>query len=258
MNVTRLDLRNGGNSLPTTLAYMFAVHYVVGKRVLDAGTGYGYGAAVLAASGASSVLAVDIDPGVIAAAKAAYSSDNLHFEVADCEKLDDISSRFDIVCNFENIEHLRHPPAFLQAVGRLLTPSGVLLCSTPDRAAMPPFKDDKPVNQYHVNEWYTHEFVTLLAEYFDEIQMYSQVRSGPANLRRNGAEELQRFFRENPGLKAYRLLCRLVGRGAFTPAAYRVATPDPSDFPIYPRAIAKLFGHGWCNFAVCRLPRSTV
>ena len=46
---------------PPPCAYMFAVHYVVGKRVLDAGTGYGYGAAVLAASGASSVLAVDID-----------------------------------------------------------------------------------------------------------------------------------------------------------------------------------------------------
>jgi glycosyltransferase involved in cell wall biosynthesis len=33
---------------------------------------------------------------------------------------------------------------------------------------------------------------------------------------------------------------------------------DPDEFPIYPQAVAKLFGHTWCNLAVCRLSRSTV
>jgi len=70
---------------------LFAVQYVAGKRVLDAGTGYGCGAAVLAASGTSAVLAVDIDPVVVAAVAAAYPSTNLSFQVADCEALNDIS-----------------------------------------------------------------------------------------------------------------------------------------------------------------------
>jgi len=28
---------------------------------------------------------------------------------------------------------------------------------------------------------------------------------------------------------------------------------NPNDLPICPQAVAKLFGHTWCNFAVCRL-----
>ncbi len=33
---------------------------------------------------------------------------------------------------------------------------------------------------------------------------------------------------------------------------------DLDEFPIYPQAVAKLFGHDWCNLDVRRLSRSTV
>jgi predicted nicotinamide N-methyase len=42
--------------------YHFALPFVQGKTVLDAGSGGGYGAAYLAEHGASSVIAVDVDP----------------------------------------------------------------------------------------------------------------------------------------------------------------------------------------------------
>ena len=42
--------------------YMFAAALARGRRVLDAGCGAGYGAALLASSGAHSVTAIDIAP----------------------------------------------------------------------------------------------------------------------------------------------------------------------------------------------------
>jgi SAM-dependent methyltransferase len=238
--------------------YLFAIQYVTGRRVLDAGTGYGYGAAILAASGATAVFAIDIDPNVVCYGRRAYQLPNLTIEVDDCEHLDKAQGAFDVIINFENIEHLKDPRAFLRAAARLFARDGILLCSTPDRAAMAPFVNAKPANPYHVNEWYTDEFGALLREFFNEVQIYAQVRSVPAELRQNGAEEVQRFLRENIALKGYRFLSRLVGRRPFTPSAYLIGTPDPSDFPIYPHAIAKLFGKMWCNIAICRQPRATV
>src|SRR4051794_10831843 len=100
--------------------YQFAVSYAAGKCVLDAGTGFGYGAALLAAQGAYRVTGVDLDPGVIAAAQESYRLPNLAFHVDDCERLDNIRAPINLVVNFENIEHLKDPSAFLKAVVRLL------------------------------------------------------------------------------------------------------------------------------------------
>jgi len=48
--------------------YLYAAPLVAGRRVLDAGTGPGYGAALLKDAGASHVQAVDIDPATIGGA----------------------------------------------------------------------------------------------------------------------------------------------------------------------------------------------
>ena len=44
--------------------YLFAVEFARGRRVLDCGTGFGYGARLLRTCGASSVVAVDLDAAV--------------------------------------------------------------------------------------------------------------------------------------------------------------------------------------------------
>jgi glycosyltransferase involved in cell wall biosynthesis len=168
--------------------YLFAVSFARGKRVLDAGTGYGYGAAILRASGASEVLGVDIDPAVVASARAAHSSSGLSYLADDCERLDQVPGPFDLICSFENIEHLKDPRGFLRAAARRLGPDGILVCSTPDRAATPPFVDGRPANPFHVNEWSADEFAALLGESFGRIEMLAQVRSGAAEVRRATAE----------------------------------------------------------------------
>ena len=62
------------------------------------------------------------------------SFDGLEYLVDDCESLANVRGPFDMICNFENIEHLRKPEAFLAAASRLLSSDGVMFCSWPERS----------------------------------------------------------------------------------------------------------------------------
>ncbi len=48
--------------------YRFAAYFAPARRVLDAGSGEGYGTAILAAAGAASVVGLDVDDEVVSAA----------------------------------------------------------------------------------------------------------------------------------------------------------------------------------------------
>src|SRR3954463_16823519 len=92
--------------------YLHALEFTRKGRVLDAGTGPGYGAALIQSAGARGVQAVDIDAETIEQARVTYRVDGLSFMVDDCEKLEMVSGPFDVICSFENIEHLVHPENF--------------------------------------------------------------------------------------------------------------------------------------------------
>jgi protein-L-isoaspartate O-methyltransferase len=64
--------------------YYHAAGMVEGRRVLDAGTGPGYGAALLKASGAAEVEAIDFDEGTIRSAEREYGSAGVRFILDDC------------------------------------------------------------------------------------------------------------------------------------------------------------------------------
>ena len=112
MTYERLSLKN--ESLISSYAehlqrYELALGYCRGKRILDAGCGTGYGSYFLAANGAKSVLALDISDEALAEAKQSYQLDNLRFECRDVEMLGEdptLLGQFDVVVNFENLEHL--------------------------------------------------------------------------------------------------------------------------------------------------------
>src|SRR5690242_18745766 len=91
---------------PHLARYLFAVDYARGRRVLDAGTGSGYGAALLKMHGADSVRAIDIDAETIRQAEERFALEGVTFAVDDCETLAQTAGPFDLICNFENIEHL--------------------------------------------------------------------------------------------------------------------------------------------------------
>src|SRR5260370_2700713 len=79
--------------------YRFAEQFCVGKRVLDAGCGIGYGSHHLAINGAKMVRAVDISPDAISEASGLFARNNLSFQQADVHEYRDLPDRYDAIVN---------------------------------------------------------------------------------------------------------------------------------------------------------------
>jgi SAM-dependent methyltransferase len=240
--------------------YLFACTLSPGKRVLDAGAGAGYGSALLAAQSAGAAadtVAIDIDAGTVDAARRQFGGERLTFLVDGCETLAAVRGPFDLIVNFENIEHLRKPDAFLAAACRQLAPGGALLVSTPDRANAPPFKNGKPDNPFHVTEWYRDEFAALLAQYFKVVDLRVQVESHGFAARREAVEALRQALAwANPvGTFLWRKLAR-TGTNRSWRAMESLAAATMADFPIVAPALAPVWGKSYYHFAICREPRT--
>jgi SAM-dependent methyltransferase len=146
--------------------YRFAAHLAPARRVLDAGSGDGYGTAMLAAAGAASATGIDIDEESIAHAAKRYGP---MFQQADASALPFEDASFDLVVCFETIEHLDDDAAALREFRRVLVPEGLLIISTPNR-------DEYLVaNEFHKREYSPTEFDSLLSAHFDErMWLYQQ------------------------------------------------------------------------------------
>ena len=244
---------------PSHLArYLFVAEHVRGKRVLDAGTGTGYGALVLKMAGATEVQGIDIDPAAIEQAKGRFQFEGLNYQVDDCEKLANVQGPFDVICNFENIEHLNRPEAFLENAARLLSDDGVLFCSTPDRAASE-WEADRPNNPFHTVEWYREEFEAVLAKHFDDIDIKVQVEYRSVSLKREAMYSLMHhltYLWASPLVRLSRAVGKLVGHKSPTwDLLPRLAATTPGDYAIVPQPVAALLGFSYAQFAFCRKPR---
>ncbi|MCE9553384.1 MAG: methyltransferase domain-containing protein [Planctomycetes bacterium] len=234
--------------------YLKASEFASGRRVLDAGCGTGYGASLLKMAGAEEVVGVDIDPETIHSANCQFADAAVKFLVDDCEKLQQVSGPFGLICCFESIEHLAHPERFLRRAGELLSHDGVLLVSTPDRAATPPFVDGRPRNPFHIYEWYRQEFEALLAAHYSNVEMRVQVESVALSGRLQAVRTLrQGLMWSNPlSILLWRKwpLARRENRSWKKLSG--LAAPAISDYPIVPLALAPIFGTPWVHFAICR------
>lgn len=86
---------------------------------------------------------------------------NCHFKVDD--------GYFDIVCWYENIEHVKSQfiEPIMAEVARVLSPEGVLLCSTPNSLG----SNDK-LPKDHVYEWSYDDLLGLMSKYFNTVDTY--------------------------------------------------------------------------------------
>ena len=153
--------------------YLFALRYAHGKRVLDLGSGEGYGAALLA-SVARTVTGVDIDAEAVEHARSTYGAEALRYEQASADDLSGFDDdAFDVVTCFEVIEHVEAQDRVLAETRRVLAPDGILLCSTPEREAYR-VKTGR-INPFHVRELDRAEFERLLSAQFEQLALWSQV-----------------------------------------------------------------------------------
>ena len=111
--------------------YAYATRFVAGKRVLDLGSGEGYGASILART-ASSVIGFDVDLETVSHAQRKYSRPNLDFVAASAVQLPSVDP-VDVVVCFETLEHIDDQEGLVREAKRILTAEGMLIISTPDK-----------------------------------------------------------------------------------------------------------------------------
>jgi len=233
------------------VAYQFAQECVRDKTVLDAGCGDGYGTDLLART-ATRALGVDRAADTIALAAQRYRRPNLAYRACALQRLTDLGEQFDVVCNFQVIEHLTDPRAFLEQVRQVLRPGGCLIVTTPNRV------NSFVENPYHVHEYLADELAAVLRGTFAAVDMrgvcgnervmaFERARGQHANsILRLDPLGLRRLLPRRLIEWAYPRLAKLVRRN-IAQADASTATISPADFEI--RADA---GNSLDLLALCR------
>jgi len=210
-------------------AYRFARTHAAGRRVLDAGCGEGYGAALLAEV-AAGVVAVD-RPEAVQVAAARHRMPGLAFRAFDLARLEALGERFDLAVSFQVIEHLPDPAGFLAA---LVACSDAQVVTTPNRLM------SVSENPYHLREWTAPELLALAAPIVPDARLLGVHGSaGVLAWERARGEQVRRLLAWDPlGLRrllpatvvqrAFPRLARLVRR-RLTGAASAIG---PDDFTI--------------------------
>lgn len=154
--------------------YVFAASWAQDRLILDVACGTGYGVHDLMKRGAIGAVGVDISLEALNYAQYRFGEDSrVSFVCADGTRLPCVDSVFDVVVSFETIEHIRHHGRFLSECRRVLKNDGLFICSTPNRRVFSP-NIDKPLNQFHLKEFWPEEFHRLLSRYFVDISLYGQ------------------------------------------------------------------------------------
>jgi SAM-dependent methyltransferase len=157
--------------------YHWCSQYVRGLSVLDVGSGHGYGASYLAST-AKQVIGIDIDDKAIRFAQGHYSQPNLRFLLFDIAETNDTQAKFvsDALVSFEVIEHVQNTEGFLRFLLMNSRRGASVFLSTPNKLFTQQFyKHGKPLNPWHVHEFYPMELSQLLNTYFDIAGCYSLV-----------------------------------------------------------------------------------
>jgi O-antigen biosynthesis protein len=212
--------------------YMWASRIVAGKRVLDLGSGEGFGAAILADT-ASEVVGIDVDERTIEHAQLNWSTESVSFLQGSALDLSALETgSFGAVVAFEIIEHLGDQSRMLAEVERVLAGDGLLIISTPDRRIYSEASGQE--NPFHERELSSDEFSALLRDTFANVAMWGQRAITGSHM--NALERLEEprgeatseFFLERAGDE---------WRAAGAPAAlYLVALASNGPLPVVPGA----------------------
>ncbi len=152
--------------------YLWAARIVGGRKVLDLGSGEGFGAAILAES-AERVVGVDLDERTVEHSKLNYAATNLEFHVGTAIDLSPYETgSFGAVVAFEIIEHVQEQEQVLAEVVRVLADDGILVISTPDRRLYSEVGGQH--NPFHERELGSEEFVELLGTNFPHVATWGQ------------------------------------------------------------------------------------
>lgn len=152
--------------------YRFALRWARGGRVLDAGSGAGYGSAYLLEHGARSVLGVDVSDTAVAFSREVFGAPRLEFRAMAVEEVGALESRtFDFIFCSNVLEHVPAVSRFLRGACRVLAPGGTML------VAVPPITNDalraaNLGNPHHLNIWSPRQWHHVLGSYFAQVSCF--------------------------------------------------------------------------------------
>ena len=147
--------------------YVFANHWTKGKTVIDAATGKGYGAGLLLALGAKSVVGIDIDKDGVEEATQRMASPHCIYKYADIFNLQKAykENEFDVCTSIETFEHL--PPErideYLQALKHVTKET--IIITTPRRKTEVWKYQEGSTHLYEYDSW---EMMDILDRNFGE------------------------------------------------------------------------------------------
>jgi len=134
-----------------------------GAVVVEAGSGEGYGAALLRDVGARVVVALEYDEAAVRHARSTYSA--VGTTRANLAAMPLGAGSADVLVSLQVVEHLWDLPGFLHDCAEVLRPGGVAVVSTPNRPVFSPGlgRGEKPTNPFHVEELDAEQLHDLLA-----------------------------------------------------------------------------------------------
>lgn len=158
--------------------YVFALRFVVNRKVVDIACGAGYGMSLLS-SVAKSVKGVDIHRKTLEWARANnYFYCPVTFKQLDVDK-NRVDGRFHCAVSFETIEHLNKPEVLIRNVKKALDRSGVFVFSVPI---------NEPFNPLHKRSYSWESINKLIGSNFSRyVKWYSQTQEGIFKGRRRRA-----------------------------------------------------------------------
>jgi SAM-dependent methyltransferase len=149
----------------------FAARVDPGARVLDLACGDGYGSAVLAARGCTTI-GLDLDGPLLAESARKYRGAT--FVAGSALRLPFADESFDAVGALQVIEHLVETDDLLREIARVLRPGGSLYVTTPNIDKLPATAS-KEFNPHHLRDFTPAELRADLSRYFVDVELYGQM-----------------------------------------------------------------------------------
>jgi len=154
------------------------------RSIVDAGSGEGYGAALLAranesAGSSAAVIGLELDAG--AAQHATRNYDRISVVRSNLDALPVATSSIGLLVSLQVVEHLWDLAGFLAQCRRVLDDAGVAVISTPNRLTFSPGlgRGQRPTNPFHVEEFDVDQVRDLLlAAGFSAVRCYG-LHHGP-------------------------------------------------------------------------------
>ncbi len=150
--------------------YRYFSKFVQGKRILEIGSGTGYGANYLSEF-ATDIVSIDVSPSANTFCRDHATSDRIDFQLHDLSAQPIVGESFPVIVSSNAFEHIAAIDKLLENCSRILLPDGLMLIAVPPVNSPEAFAENFR-NPFHVNNLTPTNWYAKLSRYFDEVKCF--------------------------------------------------------------------------------------